>query len=98
MRAPWNFHAAARYPSPELSGALFFLFFVYDGMCLGGALLFAFWIWMIADCAQHEPPGNDKIVWLLIVILLNWIGAVVYFFARRRDRTKGLLFRPQSPS
>lgn len=70
---------------------------LYGGMCMFGAFLFAFWIWMIVDCAQNEPPGNDKIVWMLIVILLNWIGAIIYFFARRRDRTKGQFFKPQSP-
>jgi len=62
-----------------------------------GVLLFAFWIWMIVDCAQNEPPGNDKIVWLLVVILLNWIGAIVYFFARRRNRAKGQFVQSQPP-
>ena len=48
-----------------------------------------FWIWMIVDCANHEPPGNDKLVWLLIVILLNWVGGIVYYFARRQPRQRG---------
>ena len=73
------------------------LIMLYGGMCMFGALLFAFWIWMIIDCAQNEPPSNDKIVWLLVVILLNWIGATIYFFARRRNRAKGQFFRPQAP-
>jgi len=52
-------------------------------VCCFAVAAFGFWIWMIVDCINREPPGNDKIVWLLVVILLNWVGAIVYFFARR---------------
>ena len=46
-----------------------------------------FWIWMIIDCAMNEPSdGNDKIIWIIIVVFLNWIGALIYFFARRPTR------------
>ena len=76
---------------------LFILFVIYGGMCCFGVFLFAFWIWMIVDCAKNEPPGPDKIVWIIVVVCLNWIGALVYFFARRRNRNKGQFFRPQSP-
>ena len=60
--------------------------------CIGLAMLFgvvslAFWIWMIIDCVSNEPDtGNDKVVWVLIIILLSWIGALVYFFFRRPQR------------
>jgi DNA-directed RNA polymerase subunit RPC12/RpoP len=54
------------------------------------ATVIGFWIWMIVDCMNNEPPGNDKIAWLLVVILLNWIGALVYFSTRRSARRKGL--------
>lgn len=48
---------------------------------------FAFWIWMIVDCVNNEPrEGNDRVIWLLIIILLHFVGAVVYFFARRPTR------------
>ncbi len=52
---------------------------------------FAFWLWMLVDCALHEPAGNDKIVWILIIILTYVIGAIVYFFARRRLRLQGMV-------
>jgi prolipoprotein diacylglyceryltransferase len=46
-----------------------------------------FWIWMIVDCATKEPnQGNDKIVWILIIVLAHWIGALIYFFVRRPQR------------
>lgn len=50
-------------------------------------LLAIFWIWMIIDCATKEPnQGNEKIVWLIIILLANWIGAAIYFFVRRPKR------------
>ena len=59
-----------------------------------GLALFAFWIWMIIDCATNEPdtPGsNTKIMWILIIILTNWVGAAIYYLVRRpeRKRTSG---------
>ncbi len=56
-----------------------------------GILLLAFWIWMIVDCATNEPdvPGSStKIVWILVVVLLGWIGALIYYFARRPQRLR----------
>jgi LPXTG-motif cell wall-anchored protein len=47
----------------------------------------AFWIWMLIDCAMQEPDtGNTKIVWVIIIVLAGFIGAVIYFFARRPQR------------
>ncbi len=46
-----------------------------------------FWIWMIVDCASNEPSeGNDKIVWILIIVLTQIIGALIYYFVRRPKR------------
>lgn len=48
-----------------------------------------FWIWSIIDCATKEPSeGNDKLIWILIIIFLNGLGALIYFFARRPKRIK----------
>ena len=47
----------------------------------------AFWIWMIVDCATNEPSqGNDKLVWIVIIVAAQFIGAVIYFFVRRPKR------------
>jgi hypothetical protein len=49
---------------------------------------FAFWIWMLVDCAQApEKPGtNDRLVWILIIVLTGFIGALIYFFVIRMPR------------
>jgi len=43
--------------------------------------LFIFWILMIIDAAQRKFKNeNDKVVWIIVVALLNWIGAFIYYF------------------
>ena len=51
---------------------------------VGGTIL---WIWMIVDCATKEPSeGNDKLIWILIIVLTHWIGALIYLLVRRPKR------------
>jgi len=68
--------------------SMFFIMplFVLAGVGFGIAVL-GFWIWMLVDCATNEPSeGNDKLVWILIIVLANWLGALIYFLARRPTR------------
>ena len=52
-----------------------------------GVLGTVFWIWMLIDCAVKEPAqGNDKLVWVIIILLTHFIGAAIYFFVRRPRR------------
>ncbi|QDT94327.1 PLDc N-terminal domain-containing protein [Gimesia algae] len=68
----------------SLLGLLFFLI----SMALS-LLLFVLWIWMLIDCVKYEPStGNDKIIWVLVIVLLNGIGALLYYFIRRPERIK----------
>ena len=65
-----------------------FLILVACGL---GLLVTGFWIWMLIDCATNEPSeGNDKVVWILVIVLTGWIGALIYLLARRPNR-KALL-------
>ena len=59
--------------------------------CIGiGALAaLAFWIWAIVEVATKEPSEDqDRLMWLLIVLLLGWIGALVYLIVRRPERLR----------
>lgn len=48
-----------------------------------------FWVWMLVDCASKEPSqGNDKIIWILVIIFTHWIGALIYYLVRRPERKK----------
>lgn len=51
----------------------------------------ALWIWMIIDCATNEKSeGNEKLIWILIIVLTNWIGALIYLLVRRPQRIRQL--------
>ena len=66
----------------ELMVIFFWLIFFVIGIL--GTI---FWIWMIVDCATNEPSeGNDKLIWILVVILAGLIGAAIYYFVRRPER------------
>lgn len=46
-----------------------------------------FWIWMLIDCAMNESnQGNDKIIWILIILFTHLIGALIYCLVRRPKR------------
>ena len=54
-----------------------------------GILATIFWIWMIVDCATKETDqGNEKIVWILVIVFTHWIGALIYFLVRRPERIR----------
>lgn len=54
-----------------------------------GILAVVFWVWMLVDCLTKEPSfGNDKLIWVLVIVLTQWIGAIVYFFVRRPERIR----------
>jgi len=64
--------------------------FMFAGV-LVGIILFAFWIWMIVDCAKRKFKNNvEKIVWLIVVVLLGWVGALVYFIVVRTLNPRGI--------
>ncbi len=59
-----------------------------------GILLFAFWLWMIIDCARRVFRNTtEKIVWLVVVILGGWIGGLAYLLVIRMNNPHGLANR-----
>ena len=66
----------------SIFGLLFFLFWIL--ILFGGTIL---WIWMLIECVTKESSeGNDKLVWLLVILFTHWIGALIYYFVRRPTR------------
>ena len=46
--------------------------------------MMAFWIWMLVHAIQNKGlTDTEKIVWVLVIALLHFLGAAVYFFAGR---------------
>ena len=52
-------------------------------------LLLGFWIWMLVDAVQRDfADPNEKLVWVVVLALTAWIGALIYFFVGRSRGTK----------
>jgi hypothetical protein len=64
-------------------------FFLVPGCGLIGlvllALSFAFWIWMLVDCLTNNSlRGTDKLVWLLVIFFLHFVGAIIYYLVGKQ--------------
>jgi hypothetical protein len=42
----------------------------------------------LIDILKSEFKGNNKIVWLLVVLLANFFGAILYFLIGREQKIK----------
>ena len=44
----------------------------------------AFWIWMLIDAIQNKGlVESEKVVWVVVIALTHFIGALIYFFVGR---------------
>ena len=69
---------------PTMIGIGELLLVVSTALVLGASV---FWVFMIIECATKErASGNEKLVWILIIIFTHWIGALIYYFVRRPQR------------
>jgi hypothetical protein len=44
---------------------------------------FVLWIVAIVDCAKSSNP--NKVVWIVVIILLPFLGSILYFLLGRRN-------------
>ena len=45
---------------------------------------FAFWIWMLVHAATNKGlTDTEKLMWVLIIVFVHFIGALIYFFVGR---------------
>jgi hypothetical protein len=48
---------------------------------------FVFWLRALVECATKESSeGNTKVVWIIIIVFTNIVGAVLYWVVRRPQR------------
>lgn len=47
-------------------------------------------IWLIAliDCLKSEFKGNQKLIWILVIILIPFLGSLLYLIMGRSDKAK----------
>lgn len=48
------------------------------------------WIWALVDCVQVSDDSlyqsGNKLIWVLIIVFLNWVGGLLYFLIGKPDR------------
>lgn len=48
-----------------------------------------FWIWMLIDCATNANlDGTQKLIWVVIILFLHFLGGILYFAIARGSRPK----------
>jgi hypothetical protein len=51
--------------------------------------LTVFMVWMIIDCASKETrEGNERLIWIIIMVCVPYIGAAAYYLIRRPERIR----------
>jgi len=49
---------------------------------------FGIWIWALVDAIQNPAlDGTMRLVWILVIVLTHFIGAIVYLAIGRSRRT-----------
>ena len=71
-------------------GGLFGLLALLVGAALSLAG-FAFWLWMLIHAITNKGLADgEKIVWVLVIIFLPFIGSIIYFFIGRNKGSSAL--------
>ena len=48
-------------------------------------LYFIFWIMMLVDCIKNSRlTGTEKVVWILVILIAQFIGPILYFLLGRK--------------
>ena len=67
-------------PCDEMPMWVWFLFIFMGVFLLAG---FIFWVIMLVDVVKNE---QDKGLWIILLFVLGLLGAIIYYFARKRGR------------
>jgi 4-amino-4-deoxy-L-arabinose transferase-like glycosyltransferase len=63
---------------PIFMGIIWLVFFAL------GILGVIFWIFMLIDAVKKKYKNeNDKIIWILVIVLVGVLGAIIYYFVEK---------------
>lgn len=51
-----------------------------------GLVIAVFCIMQIIDCLKSNFSGNNKIIWILVLIFLGPLGALIYYFVGKDQK------------
>ena len=44
---------------------------------------------MIIDVAKRDfKEDSERVVWILVLVFLSWLGALIYYFAVKNEKKK----------
>jgi len=67
----------------SITAGIFGLLFMLVTAVIGIAC-FAFWLWMLIHAITNKGLADtEKIIWVLVVIFLPFLGSILYFFIGR---------------
>lgn len=46
------------------------------------------WIFCLIDVLRNKFDQNDKVIWLLVVVLIPFLGSLLYLFIGRNKQLK----------
>ncbi len=49
---------------------------------------FVFWLWALIDILKNEFTGSNKLIWLLAVVSIPFLGMVLYWFIGREQKIR----------
>jgi len=47
---------------------------------------FLLWLLALIDCLKSTFNGNDKLVWVVVILFFPVVGPILYFIIGRRQR------------
>jgi hypothetical protein len=73
--------------APELVGGILSMVLILWVIAIAATV---FWVWMLVDALTEERTTEQKLLWFLVVFLLHFVGALVYFIVRKSGRRSTL--------
>jgi hypothetical protein len=58
--------------------------------------LFGFWVWMLIHAIQNRGLNDsERIVWVIVIVFVNLLGAIIYFFVGRPKANEAAFLPPR---
>ena len=55
---------------------------------LVGLVSFVIWLWALIDAIKNPAlDSNQRLIWILVILLTNLLGALIYFIIGRKKAT-----------
>jgi len=76
--------SAAETGGSKIPAAIIIILFIVIGLISLASIVI--WIWMLIDCIKRE--FDNKVLWILIILITGILGAIIYYFVVKRPAGK----------